>query len=274
MRLKYSIYCIYFIFFSGTFLHAQSKKNSFTQNKTIDSLQFVLKNAKHDTTRVKVLVAMNQYGQLGNGNNANQSSPIQIGTNNKWICVAAGNNHSFGLQSNGTLSTWGYNSNGQLGNGTTTNQNSPMQIGTDNNWVNSAAGNAYTVGLKSDRNNFCAVGYNNNGQLGDNSVIDKNNFVCNTNNGMSTEINNMQKSNSEIIIYPNPTNGIVNILLNGPITNTSIKLYNIAGEKIKETIKSSEYIMELDLTEQPNGIYFLEINQNKIISRTKLIKSN
>src|SRR3972149_527012 len=80
--------------------------------------------------------------------------------------IAAGVTHMVVLKSDGTLWTWGGNTNGQLGDGTTTNSLSPVQIGTDTNWVSIRAGNLYTVALESD-GTLWAWGDNAGGALGD-----------------------------------------------------------------------------------------------------------
>jgi alpha-tubulin suppressor-like RCC1 family protein len=49
----------------------------------------------------------NQYGQLGDGTRKNDSIPKQIGTDNNWVTISTGYNHSVGLKSDGTLWAWG-----------------------------------------------------------------------------------------------------------------------------------------------------------------------
>jgi alpha-tubulin suppressor-like RCC1 family protein len=108
----------------------------------------------------------NAYGQLGDGTSINQRhSPVQIGTDNKWISIVAGSSHSLGLKSDGSLWAWGYNYHAQLGDGTNTNRISPVQIGTDNKWAMVKAGDEYSLGLKSD-GSLWGWGGNSNGQLG------------------------------------------------------------------------------------------------------------
>ena len=45
----------------------------------------------------------------------------------KWVSIAAGESHSLGIKSDGTLWAWGYNGKGQLGDGTTAEKTSPVQ---------------------------------------------------------------------------------------------------------------------------------------------------
>ena len=114
----------------------------------------------------------NDSGQLGDGTNVNKSSPIQVGTNNNWIAITAGNSYSFGLKSDGTLWAWGSNNYGQLGDGTVIDKSSPTQIGTDTKWVSITAGTYHSLGLKSD-GTLWAWGNNSSGQLGDGTFNNK-----------------------------------------------------------------------------------------------------
>ncbi|RVT75736.1 HYR domain-containing protein [Flavobacterium sufflavum] len=85
---------------------------------------------------------------------------------NHWKSIAAGMFHTVGVKLDGTLWTWGFNSQGQLGDGTTTDRNSPVKIGTDTNWKNVSAGDFHTVAIKTD-GTIWTWGGNTNGQLGD-----------------------------------------------------------------------------------------------------------
>jgi alpha-tubulin suppressor-like RCC1 family protein len=118
-------------------------------------------------------------GALGDNSATSRSSPVQTiigGTNwrevsNGGICMAA-------IKTDGTLWTWGINSNGQLGDGTTENRSSPVQIitgGTD--WKQVSCSTNHMAAIKTD-GTLWAWGYNGatvygdviGGQLGDNTM--------------------------------------------------------------------------------------------------------
>jgi len=108
----------------------------------------------------------NVYGQLGQNNTTQYSSPVQIpGTS--WSSTST-RYSSFATKSNKTLWSWGYNSQGNLGQNNTTNYSSPVQIpGTSWKYVNN--GFYHTLATKTD-GTLWVWGYNNNGALGQNNT--------------------------------------------------------------------------------------------------------
>jgi len=73
----------------------------------------------------------------------------------------------------GSLWTWGYNAYGQLGDNTVSTRQSPIQtIANTTNWIQVSAGIYHVSGIKSD-GTLWIWGYNNNGELGDNTVVRK-----------------------------------------------------------------------------------------------------
>lgn len=111
--------------------------------------------------------------QLGDNTEVDKYIPTQIGTANNWVKVHAGYRTSFGIKADGTLWGWGYNSGSKLGYGPATYVvTTPTQIGTDTNWLSIRDGWSHTIALKTD-GTLWAWGLNENGQLGDNTTVNK-----------------------------------------------------------------------------------------------------
>jgi alpha-tubulin suppressor-like RCC1 family protein len=118
----------------------------------------------------------NDTGQIGNGNNTNQLSAIEVGvggTPSRMVNVAvitAGGSHTCVLLANGVGRCWGVNGSGQIGDGTIgTTRLFPVIVGVPGNFLNNAvaitAGSSHTCALQADGSARC-WGANQSGQLG------------------------------------------------------------------------------------------------------------
>jgi alpha-tubulin suppressor-like RCC1 family protein len=98
--------------------------------------------------------------------------PTQVFGIQGAVAVAGGAGHSAALRSDGTVWTWGNNSDGQLGDGTIANRAVAMQVPGIDRVVAIAAGENHTLALKSD-GTVWAWGWNMWGQLGDGTSISR-----------------------------------------------------------------------------------------------------
>lgn len=124
----------------------------------------------------------NTKGQLGDGSNENQITPIRNAGYSGSVAAAAGSDFTVILKSDGTVWGCGDNSYGQLGDGTNITSNIPVQVQimtTDNILAKLtgvtavSAGDGYALALRND-GTVWAWGYNIHGQLGDGTIINRN----------------------------------------------------------------------------------------------------
>ena len=114
------------------------------------------------------------YGQLGDNTTVNKSSPVQtIAFGQNWKQVCCSGLSKVALKTDGTLWSWGYNTQGTLGDNTTVNKSSPIQtVMGGTNWASINAGLYFAAGIKTD-GTLWMWGYNSSGQLGDNTTVNK-----------------------------------------------------------------------------------------------------
>ena len=108
----------------------------------------------------------NGYGQLGNNNTNDVSSPVQtIAGGANWSHLSC-SYHTAAIKADGTLWVWGNNDNGELGTNDTTHYSSPVQtISGGNTWTQVSCGHEHTGAIKTD-GTLWMMGNNYNSQLG------------------------------------------------------------------------------------------------------------
>jgi alpha-tubulin suppressor-like RCC1 family protein len=116
----------------------------------------------------------NSFGQLGDNTSVSKISPVPVvGGIVNWVQASAGNFHSIGLRSDGTMRAWGYGGRGALGHNLSSNSSSPvLVVGGFTDWAQASAGQQHSIGLRSN-GSLWAWGFNGNGQLGDNTITNR-----------------------------------------------------------------------------------------------------
>ncbi|WP_159951835.1 T9SS type A sorting domain-containing protein [Polaribacter septentrionalilitoris] len=80
------------------------------------------------------------------------------------------------------------------------------------------------------------------------------------------------KFQNAIFMYPNPTQGDLNIKVPNTLQKLDIQLYSIQGKLIKSSIENVERgNLNFDVNSIPNGVYFIRLNMNKPVYK-KFIK--
>jgi alpha-tubulin suppressor-like RCC1 family protein len=118
----------------------------------------------------------NNVGQLGDGTTTQRCAPVHAIGLNGVTALSTKGMHTVALKDDGTVWTWGWNTGGQLGDGTYNDHYIPAQVPGLSGVVAIAAGGrdsvGHTVALKSD-GTVWVWGWNNNGQLGDGTTINR-----------------------------------------------------------------------------------------------------
>lgn len=113
---------------------------------------------------------INTYGNLGQNNITNASSPTQVGSSINWSSVVASSIFAYAIKTDGTLWAWGYNADGELGLGDGTNRSSPTQVGALTTWLSVGTLKQYSTGAIKTDGTLWTWGVNNAGSLGTNNT--------------------------------------------------------------------------------------------------------
>jgi len=73
---------------------------------------------------------------------------------------------------------------------------------------------------------------------------------------------------NKISVYPNPSNGLFNLTLEG-ISESTIEIYNVEGKKILSKIQENEEVLSFEL--QTEGIYFVKIINTDFVETKKVV---
>ena len=90
-------------------------------------------------------------------------------------------------------------------------------------------------------------------------------------------IDGITDNSGQIVIYPNPNNGIFNVVCHSEQSEVSlpiINVYNILGEQVlTETLRSTQGDNIVDITNQPNGVYLYRViaNNGELIGEGKMV---
>jgi hypothetical protein len=84
-----------------------------------------------------------------------------------------------------------------------------------------------------------------------------------------TVLANEQFNINDVVIYPNPSNGIYNI--SSTISLDKLEVHDVTGKllEVKTNLQINSNTAQLDLTQASTGIYFVKIyaNEKSIVKR-------
>jgi hypothetical protein len=92
--------------------------------------------------------------------------------------------------------------------------------------------------------------------------------VCNPSRSIEASVDDLSQVDG-INVFPNPTNGLVNIKVG--MKNANVDIFNLVGEKVYSTFIKDEETATVDLSDYPKGVYIVNITDGVQSQRTKLI---
>jgi uncharacterized repeat protein (TIGR02543 family) len=114
----------------------------------------------------------NNEDQLGNGDGANSTTPIQVDGLSSVVMLASRGYHSVAVKSDGTVWDWGSDLYGALGNGLSIQQptyTTPLEVQGVNNPIMVTAGYMFSIALMPDHS-LLAWGNNEDGAIGNGTI--------------------------------------------------------------------------------------------------------
>ncbi|UKN00962.1 T9SS type A sorting domain-containing protein [Paracrocinitomix mangrovi] len=113
--------------------------------------------------------------------------------------------------------------------------------------------------------------------IGNNTVT----VSCVDNNGCVTTDNmdiivedcaGLDENEVLLFVYPNPVVDIVKIQLVNPGTDTQVQLVDVNGKLITQISNITQDLMQVDMSELADGVYFIRVINNKNVQDVKVIK--
>ncbi len=105
----------------------------------------------------------------------------------------------------------------------------------------------------------------------DNPIMDSFNFTIWTNHSLITDVEDIGNS-FETKLYPNPTNGIVNISIEkAGFEMADVSVYSVVGEMIFSKKYAKNETIQFDMSGQVSGMYFVKLNIGGSLVVKKLI---
>jgi alpha-tubulin suppressor-like RCC1 family protein len=117
----------------------------------------------------------NANGAVGDGTTANRSSPVQIGRSYNWYDIEKFNTGTFYIDKARNIYATGRDINGVLGNlKPSSYRSSPVLVGSGGYWSMAIGhGGGYAIAISESNGTLWAWGYNNDGDVGDSTTINR-----------------------------------------------------------------------------------------------------
>lgn len=212
----------------------------------------------------------NDNGQLGLGNNTNQSTPTIIASLSGIAQISAGtlSGHSLFLKGDGTVWMCGNNGCGQFGMGNTTDSNTPIQNPGLTDVVQIAAGECYSLFIKNDGTGMAAGGNASGGQLGIGNFTNSTSLAAMANLCPPPATSELDENTADTFhVYPNPSLGSFYVKV---ATDVRFELADLSGRIIlSQSILKGETL--ITISERPAGTYFYRLTGDNMLKTGKVV---
>lgn len=95
-------------------------------------------------------------------------------------------------------------------------------------------------------------------------------FLAKLSTGTSVAVNDLTAKATELILSPNPSAGLLSLQLKDGQAIRSYCIYDMNGRCV-ESQATERKVVNIDMSMQPKGIYFLEVSQGKDLYRRKVV---
>ncbi|MBF0286933.1 MAG: hypothetical protein HQM14_03875 [SAR324 cluster bacterium] len=163
-------------------------------------------------------------GRLGNGSNADSSTPVSVSGIDNAVQISLRSRHSCAVLSDGKVKCWGKGGSGRLGNNSTSDSNVPVEVNGIGNAIQVSVGKSHSCALLNDGNVKC-WGHGNAGRLGNNTT--KKSTIPVTVNGINSAVHISAGNAHTCAVLSDGTikcwgKGFYQVLGNGSTENSSI----------------------------------------------------
>ena len=99
-------------------------------------------------------------------------------------------------------------------------------------------------------------------------------LITNKNEGQKEYNDNVNLLSVKVNIHPNPNNGLFVLDLNQKVQELSVQLYSINGALIYDKKYNEESLnkVQIDITSQSKGVYFIKVKSGDYMVTKKIIK--
>lgn len=124
-------------------------------------------------------------------------------------------------------------------------------------------GNVYVTGDAYDSDQYDTAVF------GNHILIDGGVFIAKLGETQApSAVENANHTEQNLVVFPNPSNGVFNIKKNSVFKESALKVYTIHGKII---FQSDLFVSEIDLSNQPAGVYLMQLKSGETFINRRIV---